>query len=65
MKRLGKENIEELLKEIEADKEDEKSDLQNLEKQGKINSGILNGNTSIEEVRKEIEGSNGLPKVTI
>lgn len=65
MKRLGKENIEELLKEIEADKEDEKSDLQNLEKQGKINSGILNGNTSIEEVRKEIEGSNGLPKATI
>ena len=53
------------MKEIEADKEDEKSDLQNLEKQGKINSGILNGNTSIEEVRKEIEGSNGLPKATI
>ena len=65
MKRLGKENIEELLKEIEADKEDETNKLQILEKQGKINSGMLNSNTSIEEGRKEIEGSNGLPKVTI
>ena len=61
MKRLGKENIDELLKQIDEDKKinPEFYGLLNNQNNGNINSGFTNGETPIETVRKEVTGQNG------
>lgn len=62
MKRLGKDNIQELLEEIEEEKQQDLEFSQQavqVEEQAKLNSGFTNGQTPIEQVRKEITGSNG------
>lgn len=55
MKRLGKENIEELLLEIEQDRKDGYN-AGELDK--KLNSGMVNGQTQIETLRTESRGAN-------
>jgi len=57
MKRLGKENIDRRLEEIAQDRKDN-PDLYKL-KETEVNSGMKNGQTPIEEVRKEMSGENG------
>lgn len=61
MKRLGKENIDELIKQIDEDKKvnPEFYGLINTQDNAKINSGFTNGETTIETVRKEMTGENG------
>lgn len=61
MLRLGKENVDEKLREIE---DEQSKDLEfnqalNAQNTSQLNSGMMNGNTPIEEVRKEITGQNG------
>lgn len=61
MKKLGKENIDELIKEID---EDTKANphiygLTSTVEQPELNSGMLNGQTTIEQVRTEMTGQNG------
>lgn len=63
MERLGKENIIEKIEEIDKERE-EHPELFNTALQGawydnQINSGMTNGSTAIEEVRKEMTGQNG------
>lgn len=64
MQRIGRENIPELIREID---EDVKRvpwfygvAVESNEENPQVNSGLMNGSTPIEEVRKEITGSNGL-----
>ena len=61
MKRLGKENIDELIKQIDEDKKanPEFYGLINNQSDATINSGFTNGETPIETVRKEMTGENG------
>ena len=62
MKRLNKENIETKIKAIDKDrKEHEEIYMSSKEKQ--LNSGLKNGESSIEATRKEIKGSNKAGKV--
>ncbi len=66
MKRMGKENIEELIAEIDEDRQANptiygQSDFNSPQ----INSGMLNGETTVEQVRTEIMGQNGQPKEQI
>jgi hypothetical protein len=56
MTRLGKENIEEKIKEIDEDRKNNPEVYQVLTK---TNSGMTNGETPIEQVRKEVTGQNG------
>ena len=61
MKRMGKENIEEKLREIS---EEQQRDIElgiapNNPNSPQLNSGMTNSNTPIEEVRKELTGQNG------
>lgn len=65
LRRLGKDNTEELIAKIDADREENPTiygiggrgfDQQN---EPQLNSGIMNGETSIEQVRKEVTGQNG------
>lgn len=58
MKRLGKENIDELIKEIDEDMENH-PDIYGRKKDPQLNSGITNGQTTIEQVRTEVTGQNG------
>ena len=63
MERLGKENIIEKIEEIDKERA-EHPELFNTALQGawydnQINSGMTNGSTAIEEVRKEMTGQNG------
>ena len=63
MKRLGKEDIGTLLAQIDAEREAHPEIfnpmLQQTMLQNELNSGMTNGQTSTEEVRKEITGQNG------
>lgn len=67
MRRLGKENIEAYLAEIDKERE-EHPDLFGMLQNGdfgtQINSGMLNGNNLSEEVNKEINGENKASEVT-
>ena len=62
MKRLGKENIDELIAEID---EDAKNNPEiygrnpNSANDAELNSGFTNGQTAVEQVRKEMTGENG------
>ena len=66
MKRIGKENIDELIKEIDEDIEKnpclyghiDPNDPRHMNNQ-KLNSGMTNGQTPVEQVRTEITGQNG------
>lgn len=63
MERLGKENIIEKIEEIDKERA-EHPELFNTALQGawydnQLNSGMTNGSTAIEEVRKEMTGQNG------
>ena len=58
---MGKENIEEKLREIS---EEQQRDIvlgiaPNNPNSPQLNSGMTNSNTPIEEVRKELTGQNG------
>lgn len=57
MKRLGKENIEDLISIIDQDRKDH-PDIYGVDI-AKINSGMTNGQTPIEQVRVEATGQNG------
>lgn len=67
MKRIGKENIEELIQEIDEDIKNnpciyghiDPNDSSHAPQEQDINSGMLNGQTTIEQVRTEITGKNG------
>ncbi len=63
MERLGKENITSKLNEIDVEREAHpeifNSALQQLIYQNKLNSGMTNGETPVEQVRKEVTGQNG------
>ena len=60
MKRLGKEDIANTLSRIDKDRNEnpEVYGLQNFDKE--LNSGFLNGQTPVEQVRTEMTGSNGM-----
>lgn len=65
MKRLGKENIEELIEEIDADMKEnpciyghiDPNDPRHVSQT--LNSGMTNGQTPVEQVRTEVTGQNG------
>ena len=65
MRRIGKENITELLDKIDEDIERHpefygiQSVKDGTEESPQVNSGLMNGSNPIEEVRKEMTGSNG------
>lgn len=62
MKRLGREDIDKKLDEIEEESSEEEYAENNSSEEDnspKINSGILNGQTPIEQLRKELTGKNG------
>lgn len=63
MERLNKENISDKLAEIDRERQEHpevfNSALQQLAYQTKLNSGMNNGQTAIEQVRKEVTGQNG------
>lgn len=62
MRRLGKEDIERRIQEIDEDRRNN-PELYGVDRQQKdipsINAGMMNGETPIEQVRKEITGQNG------
>lgn len=61
MKRMGKEDIDTKIAEIDAEREKDAmtQNAFNLSGEPQLNSGLTNGNTPIEEVRKELTGQNG------
>lgn len=60
MKRMGKENIEQLIEEIDEDMKENPEIYGKMgEEQKKLNSGFTNGETPVETVRKEMTGQNG------
>ena len=61
MKRIGKENIEELIKEIDEDREKNPTiyGIKENNNEQSLNSGMLNGQTPVEQVRTELTGQNG------
>lgn len=61
MKRIGKENIDELIAEIDSDMEKNPHlyGVQIQQDNQGLNSGMLNGQTPVEQVRTEITGQNG------
>lgn len=60
LKRLGRENIELTLEEIKTDSEDNPTLYGLPEKEApQLNSGMLNSQTPVEQVRIEMEGKNG------
>lgn len=60
MKRLGKENIEEILAQVSKDIEENPTFYG--QQQPQLNSGMMNGQTPVEQVRKEMTGANGESK---
>lgn len=66
-KRVGKENIEELFKTIDEDLKEnpcfyghsDPNDPRHFQQEKQLNSGMLNGQTPIEQVRVETTGQNG------
>ena len=63
LERLGRENIEILLEEIDKDRLAHPDVYMPSKEPPKLNSGMTNGETPIEKVRKEITGQNGLPNL--
>lgn len=67
MKRMGKENIDELIKEIDADMKEnpciyghiDPNDPRHMMQEQQLNSGFTNGQTPVEQVRTEVTGQNG------
>lgn len=67
MKRMGKENIDELTAEIDEDMKKnpciyghlDPNDPMHMAQNAQINSGMLNGQTTVEQVRTEMTGQNG------
>lgn len=64
MNRLGKENVVDKLNEIDREREAHpelfNQTLQGMWYENKLNSGMLNGSTPVEQVRKEMTGQNGI-----
>ena len=66
-KRMGKENIDVLLEEIDEDIEKnpclyghiDPNDPRHAQQDPQLNSGMTNGQTPVEQVRKEMTGQNG------
>ena len=70
MKRIGKENIEDLIKEIDKDMKENPCIYGHLDpndprhmpmQEQQLNSGMTNGETPVEQVRRETTGQNGTP----
>ena len=59
MKRIGKENIDDLIREIDQDMLDHPEIYGHTDKGMGFNSGMLNGQTPLEQVRTEVTGQNG------
>lgn len=67
MKRIGKENIDELIKEIDADMKEnpciyghvDPNDPRHAPTEQTLNSGFTNSQTPVEQVRTEVTGKNG------
>ena len=63
MKRIGKENIEELIKEIDKDMKENPCIYGHIDpndpRHQSLNSGMTNGQTTVEQVRTELTGQNG------
>ena len=67
MKRIGKENIEELIREIDEDMKEnpciyghvDPNDPRHMMQEQSLNSGFTNGQTPVEQVRTELTGQNG------
>lgn len=59
MQRLGRDNIEDRIREIDEDRENHPEIYTPALVEQQLNSGFLNGETPIETVRKEITGKNG------
>lgn len=61
-KRLGKENIDAIFAEVDKDRESHPEYYGGSPQEGmpEINSGVMNGQTPVEQVRTEITGSNGM-----
>lgn len=59
MKRMGKENIEQLIEQIDKDRKENPEIYGVAVDEPQLNSGFTNGETPIETVRKEMTGQNG------
>jgi hypothetical protein len=60
LKRLGRENIEQKIAEVDKERK-EHPELFGVDPMAQLNSGMMNGQTPVEQVRKELTGSNGKP----
>jgi hypothetical protein len=58
MKRLHKEDIEQKIKDVDEDKQNN-PEFYGQKPSASINSGVTNGQTPVEQVRKELTGKNG------
>lgn len=68
MTRLGKRNINDLMSQIEEDtqrKVDLSTMMQEAQLQTQLNSGMMNGQTAIEQVRRENQGANAPTENTL
>lgn len=61
MERLGKEDINDYIAKIDEDVEKNPEFYGKQPKEKELNSGFTNGQTPVEQVRKEITGQNGTP----
>lgn len=59
MERLGKEDINDYIKNIDEDVKNNPEFYGKMKESPEMNSGMTNGSTPIEQVRKEITGQNG------
>ena len=66
MERLGKDNVHKRINEIDRERTEHPEIfnpmLQATWYQNQLNSGMTNGETPIEQVRKEVTGQNGVPQ---
>ena len=58
--RMGKENIDDLFAKIDEDRAKNPELYGGKSEDPQLNSGMTNGETPIEQVRKEMTGSNGM-----
>ena len=59
MERLGKEDLNDYLSKIDEDVENNPEFYGKQAKDTELNSGFTNGQTPVEQVRKEMTGQNG------
>lgn len=66
MKRIGKENIDDLISEIDEDRKENPDiyGVKDTKERPQLNSGMTNGQTTVEQVRNEMNGQNSTPNET-